>query len=569
MITIQKVRWQNFLSTGNFLTEVILDSHSTTLISGENGSGKSTVMDAICFALFNKPFRKINKPQLVNSINNKNMFVEIEFQCNSVNYVIKRGLKPAIFQIYSNGNLINQEADSRDYQSILEQTILKINYKTFCQIVILGSANFTPFMQLPAAGRRDIIEDLLDIQVFSKMNFILKDRIQDNKNSIQECDSKIAILNKTIELNKKHLEQLQKNTQRSIDSKLKQIEEYNSSNIELESKLSNKQAKLDQITESINNNKPKIKSKLEKALNSKKELELVIKNHQKEIKFYHDTVSCPVCQQSISDSFKVDQISSRKSSIDSNNSELEEYISTIEKYKEKEDQLNKLIELQQQTVKCVSDIVSNINLNSNLIKSVEREIKELNNQKDDIKPDTESKKVLKQVNKQREELVNQRELYNIALMLLKDGGIKAQIIKQYIPIMNKLINGYLEQMEFFCQFQLNENFEESIKSRYRDEFSFTSFSEGEKMRINLALLFAWREVARMRNSASCNILVLDEVMDSSLDSNGTDEFIKIIKSISKNNNIIIISHKSDQIQDKFDRTIRFEKVKNFSKIANQ
>ena len=248
---------------------------------------------------------------------------------------------------------------------------------------------------------------------------------------------------------------------------------------------------------------------------------------------------------------------------------LTEYISIIEKYKEKEDQLNKLIELQQQTVKCVSDIISNINLNSNLIKSVEKEIKELNNQKDDIKPDTESKKFLKQVNKQREELVNQRELYNIALILLKDGGIKAQIIKQYIPIMNKLINGYLEQMEFFCQFQLNENFEESIKSRYRDEFSFTSFSEGEKMRINLALLFAWREVARMRNSASCNILVLDEVMDSSLDSNGTDEFIKIIKSISKNNNIIIISHKSDQIQDKFDRTIRFEKVKNFSRIANQ
>mgnify|MGYP003336190719 CR=1 FL=1 len=397
------------------------------------------------------------------------------------------------------------------------------------------------------------------------MNFILKDRIQDNKNTIQECDSKIAILNKTIELNKKHLEQLQKNTQRSIDSKLKQIEEYNSSNIELESKLSSKQAKLDQITESINNNKPKIKSKLEKALNSKKELELIIKNHQKEIKFYHDTVSCPVCQQSISDSFKVDQISSRKSSIDSNNSELEEYISIIEKYKEKEDQLNKLIELQQQTVKCVSDIISNINLNSNLIKSVEREIKELNNQKDDIKPDTESKKVLKQVNKQREELVNQRELYNIALMLLKDGGIKAQIIKQYIPIMNKLINGYLEQMEFFCQFQLNENFEESIKSRYRDEFSYSSFSEGEKQKIDLAILFTWRTIARLRNSLNTNLLILDEIFDSSLDGNAADDLLKILQTISGNSNVFVISHR-ENLHDKFESVIKFEKHKNFSSI---
>lgn len=567
MIILQEIRFQNFLSTGNLFTKIKLNDTKTTLICGSNGSGKSTVMDAICFVLFNKPFRKINKPQLVNSITNKNMLTEIDFSVNGVPYMVRRGIKPAVFEIYCNGKFLNQSADNRDFQEILESNILKMNYKTFCQIVILGSANFTPFMQLPAAARRNIIEDLLDIQVFSVMNNLLKDKVANNKTELQELEHSISLCKKAIELNERHQKELKNKSDKIIKDKKKQIEKCEQENVKLSSQKSKLEKQYTEIQEKLN----KLESLKEKYsegkyINSK--LINQISELDKNISFYNDSENCPTCHQGINSNFKINAISSLDKKKKDKQSKIEILKESLSKIESKLDIYSKISNDFSEIGNKLNGVMNDINFNNRTVISLQNEITKLSDSESSISSISiqEEKKQLRIYQKQKEGLIEERELYGIGLMMLKDGGIKTQIIKQYVPIMNQLINRYLEEMEFFCQFEINESFEETIKSRFRDSFSYASFSEGEKMRIDLALLFTWREMARMRNASPINLLILDEIMDSSLDSNGTEEFINIVSRLTGDNNIVIISHKHEQIIDKFDKVLKIEKHKNFSRI---
>ena len=567
MIILQEIRFQNFLSTGNLFTKIKLNDTKTTLICGSNGSGKSTVMDAICFVLFNKPFRKINKPQLVNSITNKNMLTEIDFSVNGVPYMVRRGIKPAVFEIYCNGKFLNQSADNRDFQEILESNILKMNYKTFCQIVILGSANFTPFMQLPAAARRNIIEDLLDIQVFSVMNNLLKDKVANNKTELQELEHSISLCKKAIELNERHQKELKNKSDKIIKDKKKQIEKCEQENVKLSSQKSKLEKQYTEIQEKLN----KLESLKEKYsegkyINSK--LINQISELDKNISFYNDSENCPTCHQGINSNFKINAISSLDKKKKDKQSKIEILKESLSKIESKLDIYSKISNDFSEIGNKLNGVMNDINFNNRTVISLQNEITKLSDSESSISSISiqEEKKQLRIYQKQKEGLIEERELYGIGLMMLKDGGIKTQIIKQYVPIMNQLINRYLEEMEFFCQFEINESFEETIKSRFRDSFSYASFSEGEKMRIDLALLFTWREMARMRNASPINLLILDEIMDSSLDSNGTEEFINIVSRLKGDNNIVIISHKHEQIIDKFDKVLKIEKHKNFSRI---
>jgi len=567
VIILQEIRFQNFLSTGNLFTKIKLNDTKTTLICGSNGSGKSTVMDAICFVLFNKPFRKINKPQLVNSITNKNMLTEIDFSVNGVPYMVRRGIKPAVFEIYCNGKFLNQSADNRDFQEILESNILKMNYKTFCQIVILGSANFTPFMQLPAAARRNIIEDLLDIQVFSVMNNLLKDKVANNKTELQELEHSISLCKKAIELNERHQKELKNKSDKIIKDKKKQIEKCEQENVKLSSQKSKLEKQYTEIQEKLN----KLESLKEKYsegkyINSK--LINQISELNKNISFYNDSENCPTCHQGINSKFKINAISSLDKKKKDKQSKIEILKESLSKIESKLDIYSKISNDFSEIGNKLNGVMNDINFNNRTVISLQNEITKLSDSESSISSISiqEEKKQLRIYQKQKEGLIEERELYGIGLMMLKDGGIKTQIIKQYVPIMNQLINRYLEEMEFFCQFEINESFEETIKSRFRDSFSYASFSEGEKMRIDLALLFTWREMARMRNASPINLLILDEIMDSSLDSNGTEEFINIVSRLTGDNNIVIISHKHEQIIDKFDKVLKIEKHKNFSRI---
>lgn len=566
MILFKKIRWSNFLSTGNYPTEVVLNESKTTLICGVNGSGKSTLMDAMCYVLYNKPFRKINKPQLLNSVTNKNLMVEIEFSIGKSDYMIRRGMKPAVFEIYVNEKLIDQSANARDYQDIIEKNILKINYKTFCQIVVLGSANFVPFMQLPAAARRSIIEDLLDIQVFTTMNNILREHIGQNKQTIADNLTEIRLLENTIAINTKNRNEVVKNANSVIKKKQREIRKYDEELNKYLRKIETLKERLSDY-EKVQELKTKVeKQSLDLSIMQRK-LDASITSNEKEIRFYENNHDCPTCKQDISEEFKKSQLETKGADIVKKKTKLEAVEETLEKIATKQqkiqERLHKYIEINNMIAATTSKIDFIIKHKNGL----QQEIEDLMKSQQSLKDDSKEKESLKFLQKTHEELLNDREMYNIAALLLKDSGIKTSIIRQYIPVMNNLINKYLDQMEFFCQFNINENFEETIKSRYRDEFSYESFSEGEKMRIDLALLFTWREIARMRNSASVNILVLDEIMDSSLDQSGTEEFIKIISQLAVKNNIFIISHKHEQLVDKFENVIRFEKVKNFSRIA--
>lgn len=567
ILIFSKIRWQNFLSTGNMFTEIQLNSHNNTLICGVNGSGKSTLIDAITFVLFGKSFRNINKPQLINSTNSKNMLVEIEFSINGNKYIVRRGMKPNIFEIYQNGTLINQSADSKDYQSILEKTILKMNYKSFCQVVVLGSANFTPFMLLPAAQRRAFVEDLLDIQIFTTMNALLKDKTAENKFEITDCDTKIKIAENTLEVNKKHRERASRDIMELISQKETLIKE---TQLELDthnSEFSSLEIKSNQLQSKISKNRQKNKNALDKAYNMRTALESKLKGNEKGIAFYQGNDSCPTCEQHITSDFKDKKLLDISTKKEENESILKELSEKISKLEKNQEQIISWADELQQLNKELIELSSKINFCMKVISSYEKDIKDLNNNSLVEIDDTETINKLNYLKKTKEHLFAQRELYNVGLVLLKDGGIKAKIIKQYIPVINQMINKYLDDMEFFCQFTIDETFEEKIKSRYRDAFTFESFSEGEKMRLNLAILFTWRELARMRNSAATNLLILDEIMDSSLDSSGTEEFIKIVQSLTKRNNVFVISHKTDQIQERFENIIRFEKKKNFSKIV--
>jgi len=567
MILFKTVRWKNLLSTGNSFTEIKLNEHPSTLIIGENGAGKSTFIEAISYGLYGKPFRKINKPQLINSINNKNMLVEIEFNIGSKEYLVRRGIKPTVFEIIVDGNLLNQEASIRDYQEILEKNILKLSHKSFSQIITLGSSTFIPFMQLPAHLRREFIEDLLDIQIFSTMNVILKSKIQENKDALIEISTKIALCEQKIDLSKKHILVLQQNTNDLIDNKKKIISEQKALKLDIIKKIDSHNMIIQSKNESINILLPNIK-KRDSLLSLEKQIDNKLNKIESEIEFYNDHKTCPKCKQNIDHDFHLEiQNENQKKRV--------ETLEVLEKIREQIKELYKSVVeisdlkddiflLNQEIAAWERDITS-IN---NYIQNIEKEIVTLYNQKTKIENDStelnDAKDELIIIQSQKEELTNTRALLNMAGMLLKDGGIKTKIIKQYVPIMNKLINKYLASLDFFVDFQLDENFDEKIKSRFRDEFSYASFSEGEKMRIDLALLFTWRAVSKLRNSASTNLLIMDEVFDSSLDSSGTEEFFKILESVSSDTNVFIISHKGDQLIDKFTNIIKFKKNKNFS-----
>ena len=570
MILFKAIRRQNMLSTGNQFTEVTLDRSKSTLIVGENGAGKSTILDALSFALYGKPFRNINKPQLLNSMTQKNLVVECEFMVGSKHFRVKRGIKPAIFEIYQNGEMINQNSSARDYQEYLEKSILKLSFKSFGQIVILGSANYLPFMQLPAHSRREVIEDLLDIQIFTTMNNLLKEKILANKSAITDTDYQIDLVENKIELTLKHINSLKINNDHLIRQKEEMIEEVNGLVCQAERDIAIQSGYLAVKSAKVADSE-KISSKRTKLIELESQLETKIRSLKKEITFYHDNDSCPTCRQGIDHDFKdsvIDDRESKQQEVTDALAKIEEEINTINQRVNEIAEVNKEITVINTKI---TELNSDIRSWNNSIRTLEAEIDNLEKNTTIIDESNEDLSVLnKQLGvqqKYKEELANERQVIEVAGVLLKDSGIKTKIIKQYVPIMNKLINKYLAAMDFFVQFELDENFNEKIKSRFRDEFSYASFSEGEKMRIDLALMFTWRAIAKLRNSASTNLLIMDEVFDSSLDVGGTEEFLKILEGLTGDTNTFIISHKGDQLYDKFHSVIKFEKHANFSRIA--
>lgn len=539
------------------------------MIVGQNGAGKSTILDALTFGLFGKPYRKINKPQLVNSINDGKCVVEIELSIGRKNYKIVRGIKPNIFEIYCDGNLVNQDAKAVDYQEHLERFILKLNYKSFTQVVILGSASFVPFMQLSAADRRTIIEELLDIGIFSSMNNIVKSRITNIKDSQKDVDYNIKLINEKIELQKQNIEEHKKNYEAEIAKKREEITKNNNFVEETNKNIELIQKHIDQLTNKIAD-EPQVTTKNKKIFTLHSKLEDNIKKLNKEIAFYQNNDNCPTCLQTITEDTKTTHITTKKNKVEEVDAAVKQLDDELTKVNNRLAEIGKIQkhinEHNSEIVKLNTQVMSVNKYNVKIL----NEIKLLENntgltENDNIKlrdlnVDLTANTTL------AESLASDKQYCDFAATLLKDTGIKTKIIKQYLPIMNKLINKYLTAMDFFVNFNLNENFEETIKSRHRDEFSYASFSEGEKMRIDLALLFTWRQVAKMKNSTNTNLLILDEVFDSSLDGVGTEEFLKLLNSLDKNTNVFVISHKGDQLFDKFHSIVRFSKKNNFSQI---
>ena len=570
MIFFKTLRYKNFLSTGNTFTEINLSKNQTTLIVGENGAGKSTILDALSFAMYNKPFRKINKPQLMNSINKKDLVVELEFDVGSNKYKIIRGLKPNIFEVYQNNNMISQDADNRDYQEILERQILKLNHKSFCQVVVLGSASFVPFMQLPAASRREVIEDLLDIQIFSTMNSLLKEKISTNSTKIIDVEYLYDLTSEKIAMQHQYIVAMQKNNDEQVDKLKIDLKQYMERIESEKSTITFLDGQIGALNEQIND-QDQVNKKSKKLQVLEAQLDDKLAKLQKEIEFFnlHDT--CPTCKQGIDNEFKCETVSTKESQIKETSEGIEQLRQEIQNI---QDRIQTIANISSQITSFNIEKITHTNTISGLLaqcKKAAKDIEELQKKTEGFVLNDDKMKELEQtigtLAEQKGELLRDKDAFAVAAIVLKDNGIKARIIKQYIPVINKLINKYLAAMDFFVNFELDENFNETIKSRFRDEFSYASFSEGEKMRINLAILFTWRAVAKLRNSASTNLLIMDEVLDGSLDSNGTDEFLKIINTLTQDTNTFIISHKVDQLVDKFANVIRFVKVKNFSGVA--
>jgi len=573
MIRFQKVKFRNFGSFGNNGTEIHLDRHRTTLVSGMNGHGKSfALLDSITFALFGKPFRKINIPQLVNSINEKDCYVEVFFSIGDDNYVVHRGVKPKKFEIYKNEELIDQNAKAKDYQKMLEENILKMNYKSFTQVVILGSSSFVPFMQLSAADRREVIEDVLDIQVFSDMNTVLKTRVSLKKEELKDLENKSELLKSKIELLEKHIASLKEEDENKVTSLLEELETTESTVDSYEKEVTSLLIEQNDLIKK-SGNVDKVRSDLSKYENMKK---IIQQTHDKNVKKIQDIErmdKCPSCTQSVPEVVKADLITKFETKREELSRGLEDISIQIKEQNEALDELReysaKSKDVHDQIVKKRSEVESSKKYSTKLRKEV-AEIQKKTCETDQTENSTSLKKYKKEMADVKDERTQFKEdalLLGAVGNLLKDTGIKSKIIRHYLPIMNKLINKYLTDMGFFAQFTLDENFNETIKSRHRDQFSYMSFSEGEKMRIDLALLLAWREIARLKNSANTNLLILDEVFDSSLDTVGTDEFLKLMHVLSANTNVFVISHKSDQLVDKFDNQITFVKKGNFSKLT--
>jgi DNA repair exonuclease SbcCD ATPase subunit len=570
MIKFKNISWKNFLSTGNQWTKVQLDKDETTLIIGTNGAGKSTILDALTFVLFNKPFRKINKPQLINSTNEKDCRVEIEFNIGSREYKVVRGIKPAVFEIWVDGKMMNQDAAAADQQKYLENNILKLNYKSFTQIVILGSSTFVPFMQLPAASRREVIEDILDIRIFSAMNAVVKDKIRQDRDEVKLLDLKKDSLSDKVDMQKGFIEELESRGNANINGNKQKITNLNDEvgvfmkeNASLEEKIFGFTREQQEVMGAD--------KKLVKLNNIRGKITQKVSTLSKELQFFKDNTVCPTCTQTIQEDFrlnKVVDVQDKEKELQEGLKELEE---TIRFERERERQFNTLS-------KEITKLTHDISQNNTRISGLQRQITDLGSEIQRITDqlqnrNTEHEKLTKlqeQLNTTYDDLVQKKEdvsYKEFIYSLLKDGGVKTKIIKKYLPLINRQVNRYLQMMDFYINFNLDEEFNEKIQSPIHEDFSYASFSEGEKMRIDLALLFTWREVAAYKNSTNTNLLIMDEVFDSSLDGFGTDEFLKIIRYVIKGANIFVISHK-DGLQDKFQSVIQFEKVKGFSRIVS-
>ena len=566
MLVFHKIRYKNFLSSGNQFTEIDFEKNHTNLIIGTNGAGKSTVLDALTFGLFNKPFRKINKPQLVNTTNEKDCLVEIEFTVNNREYLVRRGIKPNVFDIEVNGVSLHKEADDRANQRILEENILKVNYKSFTQIVILGSSTFVPFIQLTTAHRREVIEDLLDIRIFSAMNNIIKDKIREKKDQVKSLELKKENLKDKMKMQQSFIEELENRGNANINTNQEKITKldaevgiYMTENARTEEDIFKFTKEQEEVVGAGD--------KLVKLNNLKGKISQKVTAITKEHKFFTENTVCPTCTQDIEESFRLNRITDAQNKAKELQKGYQDLEETIKLEQERERQF---IALSKEITKLNHEISQNntrIGLNQRQIRDLEHEIQTItqnlanrNTEHEKLEEfQTNLQKTFEDLSKKKEEIV----YYDFAYSLLKDDGVKTKIIKKYLPFINQQVNRYLQMMDFYINFQLDEEFNESVKSPIHEDFSYSSFSEGEKARIDLSLLFAWREVARLKNSVNCNILLFDEVFDSSLDGFGADEFLKIIRYVVKDANIFVISHKSD-LHDKFDSVIKFEKKNGFS-----
>jgi len=572
MIVFKSVQWKNFLSTGNSPNKVLLNKSQTTLIIGKNGEGKSTILDALCFSLFGKPFRNINKGQLVNSINGKGCSVEVEFDINGKEYKIIRGIKPNVFEIWQDGEMINQDAASRDYQKILEQQILKLNYKTFTQVVILGSASFVPFMQLPTSQRREVIEDILDIRIFSTMNQLLKEKAQETKDAIAKIENEISTAKTKVDAQTQLIKTINEAKSSAIESIATKITANNAEILSAEGEIESILSEINTLKASIND-KETVAEDIDKAKSIKSKLLQKIETCEHNTEFFSEHDVCPSCNQDIAEEYKESIVKDLNDKLLDNNTKISELEGILSNLNAKLSQITKI----------QSEITSkNIELSTrnSTITLLNKQVKEMQAEIESAKTDTtnidEEKAKLKELATEaivkihtKTTLNEQRNLEEVANILLKDTGIKTAIIREYLPIMNKLINKYLQAMDAYIHFELDEAFNESVKSRFRDDFTYASFSEGEKMRIDLAILFTWRQIAKMKNSVNTNLLLLDEIFDSSLDTAGTDYFLNLMNQFGENTNIFVISHKGDQLFDKFRSVIRFEKRNDFSIIATK
>ncbi len=569
MINFKKVRYKNLLSSGNKFTTIELDRSQTTLIVGDNGAGKSTLLDALCFGLYGKGFRNLKKDLLINSINQKDLVVEVEFEIGRKKYKVIRGAKPNKFELYVNDTLVNQDATMRDYQDHLESNILKMSYRSFTQVAILGSANFTPFMQLRSVERRKLVEDLLDITIFSTMQDILKKKVTNHNVEVRETNHEVELLEERISGLNDQMQALQKNrdkrikkyestvteTQDNINKILGEVDEKKKDVVEKTRLISDKDAEANRLNE---------------AVELEKQLETARKKAIADVKFYEENDDCPTCKQGLDEEHKKKHIAERQSKAKEIRSALNQIESTIEgvrtRLTEIADIQSEIDTVQREIGLAQTEIISN----QKYIDKIQNEIKVLQGEIHDESVNdrlTTAEDDLDKLHSKKQSLTDRQHYYDLATTLLRDQGVRQRIIKQYVPVMNKMINKYLASLEFYVGFELNESFEETIKSRFRDVFKYDNFSQGEKMRIDLALLFTWRSVARLKNSVNTNLLILDEVFDSSLDSQGTDDFLKLLNTLSEKTNAFIISHKGDQLYDKFEEVIRFEKYKNFSRIA--
>ncbi len=558
MINFTTIKWKNFLSTGNAWTEIDFERSPSTLIIGENGSGKSTLLDALTFALFNKPFRNVSKPQLINTINGKNCLVEINFSIGSKNYTIRRGLQPRVFDITVNGEQIDKNANIRDFQKYLEESILKLNYKSFTQIVMLGSASFTPFMQLHLGARREIIEDILDISIFTSMNKVLKDKLVDLENQIRIIEGEIDVAKQKATIQEQYIQTLEDDKSSKVKEILKSIGETNEQ-IETATNASETITKEKEALGDVEEKKRQLEQ-------FRTKFESQITKHRRDLDFFHNTDECPTCQQGIEHDHKEIMTQRDEEKI----SELEKALQELDtQYSDIETLVNKKIELNEKILEFNNEAITQ----QRILQRLQLELNDTENKVGNITEEkTKLKKLAKSAlgkTKDRTEMSEQGHYYDVAKSMLQDTGIKTKIIKAYLPIINKLVNKYLAAMDFFVQFDLDETFKETIKSRHRDKFSYASFSEGEKQRIDLALVFTWRTIAKMKNSASTNILLLDEVFDSSLDVNGTEFVMELLNTIGDDTNVFVISHKGDQLFDKFRSVVRFEKRQNYSVLENR